>query len=139
MKDSYFGWGGGYGVREQRSLPAYNHVHRTPDWGIVTSEDIAAKNIRALTGQTPETDRDADSPLTETLKWLAKRNMVSAGVRTRIDTLLATRWDMLKQDKSPEWARLIAFAKDSVGIKSNADRAVISYLDRLERALDSQE
>jgi hypothetical protein len=135
---SWYFWRGWYPVREQSNSPAYDQMYRTLDGTTITSKQIAQNNIRALTGKNEETDRNADTPLTETLKWLAKRNMVSAGVRQRIETLLKDRWDALKLDASAEWTRLLKFAQDSIGVQSNADRAVNSYLDRLEQALDNQ-
>lgn len=65
--------------------------------------------------------------------------MVSEVVRARIENLLATRWDVLRWDNSAEGKALLRFAADSVGIKSNSDRAVNHYLDRLEQALDNPE
>ena len=118
----------------------YNHVHAT-DSGMVTSEDIARKNIRALGGSLGDGSdtRNHDNTLTDTLRWLAKRNMVSAGVRERIERLLRLRWDALKWDTSPEWKKLLQFAADSRGVWSNADKAVNHYLDKLEQALDNPE
>ncbi len=136
---SWYFWWDWYPVREQRNPQAYDHIHRTLDGTFLTSSQIARMNIRALTGRNEETGRNADTLLTDALKWLAKRNMVSVEVRTRIETLLVTRWDELKLDASAEWTRLLKFAKDSIGVQSNADRAVNSYLDRLEQALDNQE